>query len=559
MKRYLTAVMTVIMLGSFCLSNIIPALAEGTGFGAYATENSASSEQETSSETETLDITGTVSFDNELTNTSATVTVSASGKDVSKIKIVKLSDGQTVKFNSKADFQVKSNGTYSAKIILDDGREIALAQSVKVDCIDSEPPVVKSAEYADEMVSKGSITVKAYVTEYVTKGCDKKYGKISSVYLIETKTGNKLSETNTLQSGGYYALEVSKNSDYQVFAVDKAGNVSEPCKVKVDVFDKDAPVIKTVSLDYTEDDKTKVEVLFTIEDGSEITELTVAEKESGDKIDYKKSSKGYSFIVGKNGVYTITATDKAGNKSTLDVTVDLKDIVPPEIIIDYNGEVPLGKDNFVEIGYTVTDLSGLERIYVNGESVTNLKKNSEKYSGRAKVKSGETLEIMAYDSNGNMSYESVKVGEGDAGMPVIISLEVTDITDTGAKAAVVIENSDGMKIQWYIQEPDGKWSKLAGNGETIDIYGLKRHSNYTVKAEVLNKEGAAAEKTASFTTLSMGTIRESDDSWMSIVAICVVTCVVVALTVFIIIFVKSKKPSEPEEELEELEDEVDFY
>jgi len=535
MKKHLRTLISIMALGIFSLSTI-GSSAYPYLFSTYATDFNFSVLE--------FDVSGELSYDNQLTSSPVTISLSVSGEDASKVQSATLSDGQSVDFSQdsdKVEFTVKNNGEYSAKLVLLGGEEVDIEQTVTVNCIDRAAPVVKSAEYADELISKGNVYIKAYVSEYVTKGCDKSFGKITGVYLLDADSGNKVSETN-IYKDGCYTLEASKNGSYLVYAEDMAGNVSEPYKVKVDVFDKDAPVIKVVSTDYFERDPSLFEIIFTVEDDSEITDISIKEKGSETSLEYKKNKKDYSCTVSKNGTYIITATDKAGNKSELKTKVDLKDKVPPVIAFENTDSELFGKDT-VKISFTITDPNGFSLIYINGNSVDDFDEEDTEYSGKYELAVNETLEVLAYDTDGNMTYDSVKNAGGDAQLPIITSLEVSDVTDTSAKAAVTLENPDGMTFEWYILEPNGKWSKLAGENAAIDIYGLKRHSDYTVRVEVINSDGATDTETASFTTLSMGTIRESDDSWMMFVVIGIISCVVIAMTIFIIILIKNKKRS----------------
>ena len=491
-----------------------------------------------------LDLKGSISVQNTPSSTSAKITVAVSGADINQLKAVCLGDDRQLEYVADQNeyvFEVKANGTYKASLLLVDDSLLDLEESVTVNCIDTVAPSIKSVTLPIDPLSKGVAVVKATASDGHPAECNSAHAGVQRLYITEFGSATTVSDTNALDPNGNYLLEVRKNGKYTIYAVDKAGNVSQGYTVSINVFDTSTPVIEIVSIEYDEKDTAVINVTFTVTDDNDITSVEVTD-EKGKKIDkVSKTSKGYKFSVTKNGIYVIVATDSAGNSSEeFDVEVDLVDITPP--VIAFGATEYKQEENCSYIPFSITDETGLSLVYVNGEQVNNLEKDAIIYSGTGKIYNSGTLEVLAYDLAGNSTYDHVTINAADAPMPVIISLDVTDVTDTTALATVTTESNVGLSYEWYILDPNGKWSKLAGEQSSIELYNLKRHTDYSVQVVVYNESGNSVSATASFTTESMGVIYEGDDSWMLYVAIAVVAVFLVIVLLFFFIL-KGSKPT----------------
>ena len=157
----------------------------------------------------------------------------------------------------------------------------------------------------------------------------------------------------------------------------------------------------------------------------------------------------------------------------------------------------------------------------------------------------DTLEILAYDGAGNSTYDSMTISAADSPMPVILSLDITDVTDTSAIATVTTESNIGLSYEWFIQDPDGQWSKFSGDKSSVTLYNLKRHSDYTVRVVVYNESGNSVTATASFTTESMGELYEGNSSWMIYTAIALLVVFGIVVLLFALILRGGRKKKQP--------------
>ncbi len=189
-------------------------------------------------------------------------------------------------------------------------------------------------------------------------------------------------------------------SQITISAKDKSGNtIDKTIKIIIDT------VLPTVSANITPGSSGQ----FTISGTANGTGTAIASISTNSTPVQFTESENVSFSSTTNSLpVSITVTDKAGNKTQVQISGStLSDITPPVINISSPPNGQIFKDiNSTTITFTVTDNSSVSLVTVNGKSLPI----SNQYSENITLKPGENLvSISATDSSGNKSSSSIQL------------------------------------------------------------------------------------------------------------------------------------------------------
>lgn len=145
-------------------------------------------------------------------------------------------------------------------------------------------------------------------------------------------------------------------TDMEISAADNAGNVSNPIVLSYnELLDSSAPLIEATIPTEWLTAGTPLDVPFTVSDDGEIAEVKYC-IDNGEWVDITAEPK---FTVTQNCAVTISATDKAGNTSTIEETVSC-----------FDGELPTLDYDISQSGKVITwsarAKSGIRGIVING-------------------------------------------------------------------------------------------------------------------------------------------------------------------------------------------------
>lgn len=149
---------------------------------------------------------------------------------------------------------------------------------------------------------------------------------LSGLNGLPTVSGNALGAITVTPVGGdVYSFDVNDNDTYVITVLDKAGNSSTKNYVENNI-DVTPPTITKTIIENETIIKAKKKVSFDVTDmHSNIQKVSVTYLKDGVNkpvlVTDPTSGHNYFFNAQENGVYTITAVDKAGNTTTETVTV----------------------------------------------------------------------------------------------------------------------------------------------------------------------------------------------------------------------------------------------
>lgn len=401
----------------------------------------------------------------------------------------------------------KAGNTASQNLGTDLGEEVG---EEPVWLLENTPPEVGVLSGNGEALTGNNADSKWYISDVIVTARVSDTG--SGLKQIEYMLDGDASGTITGETDGEFSEE--KTAEYAfsetmtqegihtvwVMATDNAGNKSEKKQAVVKI-DRTAPTIGTVTFDqtdwntadgdWTNDDYT---ARFTVQDlkgenapegtmTSDVAEVTWQREGDAAHTISSDGNGNYEFTVEKNGSYTITAKDAAGNEEKYTFTVSNVDKLKPELIGDsLNGglyitnpdpeeEQPYPDDVSVRVDVKDADEtaeygeSGIDYIlydWVASGSSENLDYREQKWDDNNPdshvVVMNETgtfdLYVQVYDKAGNM-----------------LQLEKKGIRINNGKPALEITVTDAAGQSYE----DGTWS----NSEYIDYHlGLANNAEY---------------------------------------------------------------------------------
>lgn len=302
---------------------------------------------------------------------------------------------------------------------------------------------------------------------------------------------------------GTYRLSATVNAVYKVTATDKLGNQTV-VEVTEDRLDRDAPEISTpvrdksgwavqagYSFSVTENGSGLVNVMLSVENREPVALVAT---EDG----------VYRFYANANATYTITATDVAGNVTTITITESQIDTGKPVISLPVR-DTDGWKPNATYV-FTVSDQDtnvNSVTITLNGQTIPVENPAADTY--RFVAKENGTYIITVVDGVGNYTVIEVVETFIDYTSPIIAGIQTQkewsadnnivtmSIYDDAVIRSITITNANGERFD-YIQD---------GNRYTIAV---ENNGEYTV--HVVDQAGNTAQ--ATFTVNRIDTITPSN-------------------------------------------------
>ncbi len=251
------------------------------------------------------------------------------------------SDAKKGVYTYSASMTVKANNVYT--FLLKDKAGNTVLKTVTINNIDKNAPVL-SYSLSPSTPTNESVMIKI-------KGEDLESGIASAYFLTGEKTEVDFAKGGTaitLDSTGNGSFPVTVNGKQTVLLKDKAGNTSVGI-ISVTNIDAKSPAL---AVDYSVMNQMAT-VTLTAKDASGISKIKYL---SGSNISAtsakwdsaKDVTAATSFSVTKDGVYSVMAEDKAGNRiiQTVDIQLELK-----AVWISYLEFANYGKNGFTEASF----------------------------------------------------------------------------------------------------------------------------------------------------------------------------------------------------------------
>ena len=256
--------------------------------------------------------------------TNKDVTVKVAVTDNKKVTLKKWAIGANAanKFSTVGtklvdnSFTVNKNGTYTVYALDNNGNK--RTKSIKISNIDKTNPTISLSPSTTNATNE-NVVVTASIDDNV-KVASKKWASGNQTATYFTKNGTKFT-SNT--------FKINTNGTYTVYAKDSAGNTHVQT-ITISNIDKTAPII---SLSIPEIDATavskKIQVSTTDDNGIQDQKWAYGNKDAEYFVDkgsriapLQNANQKDKIITLKNGVYTVYAEDKLGNKAVKTITVD---------------------------------------------------------------------------------------------------------------------------------------------------------------------------------------------------------------------------------------------
>lgn len=202
-------------------------------------------------------------------------------------------EGWTAADDTKTIWEKEYSANTKEEVVAADPSGNTVATGIQITNIDKENPTVVTVEYSKTTPTNEDVTAKLIFSEAVS---------------VSSEGWTAADDTNTV-----WVKVFAQNGSETVNAADVAGNAIS-VDVKVGNIDKKAPVIQGVENGKVYADK----VTATVSDEN-------LEKVTVNGTEQKLTEAG--LIFDKNGEYTVTATDKAGNVTEVKFKVELEEIV----------------------------------------------------------------------------------------------------------------------------------------------------------------------------------------------------------------------------------------
>ena len=370
-----------------------------------------------------------------------------------------------------AIFEVFDNGTYLFEIEDNVGNTFEL--SVPVENIDKVAPIFTVQPYNTELTKENVIVT------ITTDGTFQPFDHVDPNYVISD--GGKTA-TYTFNQNSLKSFEI----------VDEVGNKTI-AGIEISNIDKDFPqinVVKEVEDSTFTNQEYNLNAMFT-EIGFGIKSVTLPDLtvKSFNLVD-NKSSYSEAFPVTKNGTYTFSVEDFAGNITEKIIEVSNIDKLDPQATVKIEPKEPTNKE--VTITITATDSVANDEYAESGIAYIENSGNNEmfevdSYSFEASVNG--TYSFNIYDNAGNKTEVNVVIDNIDKVAPVITQRPVsTDPTKTDVEVILDVDKGffedDGSGL---VLENDAKTVRytFTENG-TKDFTAKDIYGNITTKTITIN-------------------------------------------------------------------------
>ncbi|KOO51531.1 nitrous oxide reductase accessory protein NosL [Viridibacillus arvi] len=256
------------------------------------------------------------------TNTAVTVNVAVTDNKKVTFKKWAIGTKPANKF-STADttltdnsFTVSENGTYTVYALDDNGNK--RTKSIKISNIDKTNPTISLSPSTTDATNENVI---------VTTSINENVRVVSKKWASDNQTATYFTKNGTKFTGNTF--EIATNGTYTVYAKDGAGN-TDIQTITISNIDKTAPAI---TLSIPESDATavskKIQVSTTDDSGIQDQKWAYGNKgveyfvDKGSRIaPLQNTNQKDKIITLKNGVYTVYAEDKLGNKAVKTITIN---------------------------------------------------------------------------------------------------------------------------------------------------------------------------------------------------------------------------------------------
>lgn len=256
--------------------------------------------------------------------TNTDITVTANVTDKTKVSSKKWATGKKTanEFSTEGTafkgnkFTVSANGTYTVYAIDKDGNK--KTKSIKISNIDKTNPTISLSPSTTDATNE-NVTITATVDDNVSV--------VSKKWAIDNQTAAYFTNKGTVFTSS--TLTIETNGTYTVYAKDSAGN-EQVQTITISNIDKTSPEITlSVSTSDTIVVSKKIQVATTDANGIQDQKWAYGAKEidyfvdKGSRIaSLQNMNQKDKIIVLKNGIYTVYAEDKLGNKTIKTVTID---------------------------------------------------------------------------------------------------------------------------------------------------------------------------------------------------------------------------------------------
>ena len=319
------------------------------------------------------------------------------------------------------------------------------------------------------------------------------------IYLGSTKVGTTSSSTYT-----YNGKDLGGKLQFNVVAVDAAGNKSKAKKASITIKDATAPTKVTgLKVSGTPDEKASVLTWTPAKDNVGVTQYEI--KVSGSTKVYKSKTNSITIkklTPGKH-TFTVTAIDKAKNRSAISAsaTFTVKDITAPK-----GGRVKLTQksQNSVQIAISnFKDNVGVKNyeIYLGSTKVGTTSSSTYTYNGKD-LGGKLQFNVVAVDAAGNKSKaKKASITIKDATAPTkVTGLKVSGTPDEKASVLTWTAAKDNVGVTQYEISVSGstKVYKSKTNSVTIKKLTPGKHT-FTVTAIDKAKNRSTVSASAAFT------------------------------------------------------------
>lgn len=256
-----------------------------------------------------------------------------------------------------------------------------------------------------------------------------------------------------LENGvGKLLLQQPQVSHYYVVAEDLVGNISQVSTIHVSI-DKTAPEVFDITR-LQESWSQQADYTFRVSDDASGIKTVTLTSESGTASTLEATEDGtYSFAAFNNGVYLLTATDNAGNQTSVRVAESLIDLIPP-VIHDISVQDQWDAyENTVSI--KTTDESELVSVvvYKDGLEISRPEGTNDIFTVIL-TENGE-YSVTATDRAGNSTTSSFLVQYIDSDSPTQpeLTLSYTSwINQNVTLTAIATDAQSGVTAYWYTTE-----------------------------------------------------------------------------------------------------------
>ena len=308
---------------------------------------------------------------------------------------------------------------------------------------------------------------------------------------------NQDAKTKVLSTNNIFTLE--DEATYRITAYDETGRKTVVWTAIDSVYPTISGVVNNAhynekEIEITVEDKFLMDLEVTGPDGTEVftrTDFTVGKN----KEDYS-----YVYTATKEGTYTVVATDKAGNPTTVTFTIDrTKPILTNVVNGGYYKSVTPGviEENFKNAtlklngktikSYKVGDTLTKEGTYTL--VVTDKAMNKSNNGAITFVVDSTPAEISVSTSNNN--------GNWSTNQDVIATLKSNEVINTPEGWTVVIEGMEFTKVYTNNEKVSFKVTDLTGN-ETPVSFEVKRIDKVKPTLTIINPEKYQLEVNTEF-------------------------------------------------------------